>query len=44
MTDGFGLGFFIFTVLALLSFYGINKVKSRWRTTWGAGEVTSARV
>ncbi len=44
MMDGFGLGFFIFTVLALLSFYGINKVKSRWRTTWGAGEVTSARV
>ncbi len=46
MTDGFGfgLGFFIFTILALLSFYGINKVKSRWRTTWGAGEVTSARV
>ena len=44
MTDGFGLGFFIFTVLALLSLYGINKVKSRWRTTWGAGEVTSARV
>ncbi|MCK5830705.1 MAG: NarK/NasA family nitrate transporter [Methylococcales bacterium] len=44
MTDGFGLGFFIFTLLALLSFYGINKVKSRWRTTWGAGEVTSARV
>ena len=44
ITDGFGLGFFIFTILALLSFYGINKVKSRWRTTWGAGEVTSARV
>ncbi|MEE9355700.1 MAG: MFS transporter [Methylococcaceae bacterium] len=44
MTDGFGFGFFIFTILALLSFYGINKVKSRWRTTWGAGEVTRARV
>lgn len=44
MTGGFGLGFFTFTALALLSFYGINKVKSRWRTTWGAGEVTRARV
>jgi NNP family nitrate/nitrite transporter-like MFS transporter len=44
ITDGFGFGFFMFTILALLSFYGINKVKSRWRTTWGAGEVTSARV
>ena len=44
ITDGFGLGFFIFTVLSLLSLYGINKVKTRWRTTWGAGEVTGARV
>ncbi len=44
ITDGFGFGFFVFTALALLSFYGINKVKARWRTTWGAGEVTSARV
>lgn len=44
ITDGFGLGFFIFTVLSLLSLYGIHKVKSRWRTTWGAGEVTRARV
>ncbi|MCK5356263.1 MAG: MFS transporter, partial [Methyloprofundus sp.] len=44
LTDGFFLGFFIFTLLAALSLYGINKVKSRWRTTWGAGSVTSARV
>ena len=44
VTGGFGIGFFIFTVLSLLSLYGIQKVKSRWRTTWGAGAVTSARV
>jgi NNP family nitrate/nitrite transporter-like MFS transporter len=44
LTDGFGIGFFIFTVLSVLSIYGIHKVKSRWRTTWGAGEVTRARV
>jgi len=44
MTDSFALGFLIFTLLSILSIYGIQKVKSRWRTTWGAGEVTSARV
>ncbi|MEE9346075.1 MAG: MFS transporter [Methylococcales bacterium] len=44
MTDGFGLGFIVFTVLSLLSLYGINRVKARWRTTWGAGEVTRAQV
>ncbi len=44
ITDGFGFGFFIFTALSVLSIYGIQKVKSRWRTTWGAGEVTSARI
>ncbi len=44
LTGGFGIGFFIFTVLSVLSLYGINRVKTRWRTTWGAGEVTRARV
>jgi NNP family nitrate/nitrite transporter-like MFS transporter len=44
MTDGFGIGFIVFTVLSLLSLYGINRVKTRWRTTWGAGEVTRAQV
>ena len=44
MTDGFGIGFIVFTVLSLLSLYGINRVKARWRTTWGAGEVTRAQV
>lgn len=44
LTDSFSLGFFIFTLLSLLSLYGIQKVKSRWRKTWGAGEVTPAKV
>lgn len=44
MTAGFVLGFFTFTVLSILSIYGIQKVKSRWRTTWGAGEMTNARI
>ncbi|GMR21268.1 MAG: nitrate/nitrite transporter [Gammaproteobacteria bacterium] len=44
LTGDFQLGFFIFAGLAALSLLGIRMVKSRWRTTWGSGEVTSARV
>lgn len=44
LSDGFALGFIAYAMLAVLCLYGIQKVKSRWRTTWGAGEVTSARV
>ncbi len=43
-TDGFAIGFIMFSVLSLLSLYGIHRVKTRWRTTWGAGEVTRAQV
>lgn len=44
LTGDFQLGFFIFAGLAALSLLGIRMVKTRWRTTWGSGEVTSARV
>lgn len=44
MSGDFQAGFFIFAGLAVLCLLGIRRVKSRWRTTWGAGEVTSARV
>ena len=44
LTDGFTVGFLIFMALSLLSLYGINRVKSRWRTTWGSGAMTRARV
>ncbi|MFV1985386.1 MAG: nitrate/nitrite transporter [Thiohalomonadales bacterium] len=44
LSGEFQLGFFIFAGLAGLCLLGIRQVKSRWRTTWGAGDVTPARV
>ncbi len=35
-TGDFRAGFLVFAGLAVLSLIGIHKVKSRWRTTWGA--------
>nr|WP_321984765.1 nitrate/nitrite transporter [uncultured Lichenicoccus sp.] len=36
-TGSYGAGFLIFAGLALLALLGLTSVKSRWRTTWGAG-------
>ncbi len=44
LSGEFQLGFFIFAGFALLCLLGIRQVKLRWRTTWGAGDMTSARV
>ncbi len=44
MTDDFALGFWLFAGLALLGLVGLVRVKTRWRTTWGASSVTTARV
>jgi len=44
LSGNFQTGFFIFAGLAILCLLGIRRVKSRWRTTWGSGEMTSARV
>lgn len=44
LTGDFQTGFFIFAGLAILCLIGIHLVKNRWRTTWGSGEITSARV
>jgi len=44
LSEDFQFGFLIFAALAALCVFGIRLVKSRWRTTWGAGEMTSARV
>ena len=41
-TGDFALGFWIFSVLALIGLLGMVRVKKRWRTTWGA--VSGARV
>lgn len=42
LTDSFSTGFLFFSVLALVGFFGLAAVKSRWRTTWGAA--SGARI
>jgi len=34
----------IFAALALLALFGLTAVKTRWRTTWGAAHMTTAKV
>ena len=43
-TGAYQTGFLIFAALALLALTGLTAVKSRWRTTWGATQMTTARV
>ncbi|HLF97509.1 MAG TPA: MFS transporter [Methylococcaceae bacterium] len=44
LTADFQAGFLIFAALAALCWFGIRRVRSRWRTTWGSAALTSARV
>lgn len=44
LTGAYQAGFLIFAALALLALTGLTAVKSRWRTTWGAAHMTTARV
>lgn len=44
MTGGFAVGFWIFAGLALVGLLGLGMVKTRWRTTWGASSVTTAKI
>jgi len=44
LTGDFALGFWIFAALALFGLVGLGWVKTRWRTTWGASSVTTAKV
>lgn len=37
-------GFVVFALLALAALAGLTRVKTRWRTTWGAAHLTSARI
>ncbi|RTL54965.1 MAG: NarK/NasA family nitrate transporter [Rhodocyclaceae bacterium] len=43
-TGSYQLGFLVFAGLALLALVGLTGVKQRWRTTWGAAHLTSARI
>lgn len=37
-------GLFVFIGLVVLAMMGLHGVKRRWRTTWGASSVTTARI
>jgi NNP family nitrate/nitrite transporter-like MFS transporter len=43
-TGSYSAGLLGFAALAFLALIGLNSVKTRWRTTWGAAQLTSARV
>ena len=44
LTGSYQSGFLIFASLAVLALLGLTGVKKRWRTTWGAAHLTSARI
>ncbi len=44
LTGSYQAGFLIFAGLAVLALLGLTGVKTRWRTTWGAAHLTSARI
>lgn len=44
LTGSYQLGFLIFAALAVLALIGLTGVKTRWRTTWGAAHLTTAKI
>src|ERR1700674_1689031 len=44
LTGTYQTGLLIFAALALLAVTGLMGVKTRWRTTWGAAHLTTAKV
>ena len=44
LTGSYQSGFTIFAGLAVVALVGLTRIKSRWRTTWGAPDVAGARV
>ncbi len=43
-TGSYMTGFYVFAALAVIALVGLTAVKTRWRTTWGAASLTSARI
>lgn len=43
-TGDYQLGLLIFAGLSLLALIGLLRVKTRWRTTWGAAHISGARI
>ncbi len=44
LTGSYQPAFLVFSGLALFALVGLTSVKTRWRTTWGAAHMTTARV
>ena len=44
LSGSYQIGFLIFAALALVALTGLTSVKTRWRTTWGAAQLTAAKV
>ena len=44
VTGSYQIGFLVFAGLAVLALVGLTGVKNRWRTTWGASHLTSAKI
>lgn len=44
MTGQYQIGLLIFAGLAILALLGLSGVKTRWRTTWGASHLTTAKI
>ncbi|PKO83272.1 MAG: MFS transporter [Betaproteobacteria bacterium HGW-Betaproteobacteria-11] len=44
LTGSYQAGFLIFSALAIAALIGLTAVKTRWRTTWGAAHMTTARI
>ncbi len=44
LTGSYQIGLLIFAALAGLALFGLFAVKTRWRTTWGAASLVSAKI
>lgn len=44
VTGDYQAGLLIFAGLALIALVGLTSVKTRWRTTWGAAHMTTAKI
>ncbi len=44
LTGSYQTGFLIFAALAIVALVGLTAVKTRWRTTWGSAQMTTAKV
>jgi NNP family nitrate/nitrite transporter-like MFS transporter len=44
LAGSYQLGLLVFAALCIMALVGLTAVKTRWRTTWGAAHLTTARI